>query len=182
MKPKTVTTDFEAPLFKAVGEQFSNARRIGCKFHFKQALRRKLINLDFAADDVQRLMRPGCLDRIRETEKVSIGETLNALRHENEIEDDEKWKSFCDYFSHTWIRGCIPFDTWNVSEQQGNDDELFATNNAMECFNRQLNSSFSSAHPNIFRFIEVIRQISATKLEEIKDIKERGGGRPNRGK
>ena len=105
MEPNTVTTDFEAPLFKAVGEQFPNARRIGCKFHFKQALRRKLINLDFAADDVQRLMRPGCLDRIRETEKVSIGETLNALRHENEIEDDEKWKSLCDYFSHTWIRG-----------------------------------------------------------------------------
>ena len=52
-------------------------------------------------------------------------------------------------------QGLIPFDMWNVSEQQGNDDELFGTNNAMECFNRQLNSSFSSAHPNIFRFIEV---------------------------
>jgi hypothetical protein len=43
VKALTITTDFEKALLKAVKKVFPNAEYIGCQFHFKQAVRRKLI-------------------------------------------------------------------------------------------------------------------------------------------
>ena len=80
-----------------------------------------------------------------------------------------------------WIEGPIPFDVWNVSADfNANEARLCATNNALECFNRQLNSAFPTPRPNIFQFIEAIRNQSTMKVRERKDILERGGRRPCR--
>ncbi len=43
VNPITVTVDFEKAFLKAVKKVFPNAECIGCHFHFKQAVRRKLI-------------------------------------------------------------------------------------------------------------------------------------------
>ena len=43
VKAITITTDLEKALLKAVKKVFPNAENIGCQFHFKQAVRRKLI-------------------------------------------------------------------------------------------------------------------------------------------
>ncbi|EGZ11400.1 hypothetical protein PHYSODRAFT_520525 [Phytophthora sojae] len=60
--PKTVVCDFEQALHVAVKDQFSDSYLIGCLFHWKQAIRRKLIVLRIPADDIKKVMAPGCLD------------------------------------------------------------------------------------------------------------------------
>ena len=55
------------------------------------------------------------------------------------------------------MKGLIPFDVWNVStKEEAVTRKLVETNNALENFNRQLNSSFSASRPSIYQFVEVV--------------------------
>jgi hypothetical protein len=54
--------DFEIAMINAVEEMFPRAEIVGCLFHFKQALRRKLIKLRVPLYQVSFLMIPGVLD------------------------------------------------------------------------------------------------------------------------
>ena len=45
LKPRCIVTDFEMSLVKSVADYFPNAVHVGCDFHIKQALRRKLQKL-----------------------------------------------------------------------------------------------------------------------------------------
>ncbi|KAJ8542628.1 hypothetical protein ON010_g12182 [Phytophthora cinnamomi] len=61
-KPKAVVCAFEQDLHVAVKGQFGDSYLIVCLFHWKQAIRRKLIALRIPADDIKKVMAPGCLD------------------------------------------------------------------------------------------------------------------------
>jgi hypothetical protein len=52
----SVTCDFEKGLLGAVKEQFPEAPVIGCNFHWKQAIRRKLLENHIPVDMVSELM------------------------------------------------------------------------------------------------------------------------------
>ncbi|ETM35290.1 hypothetical protein L914_17774 [Phytophthora nicotianae] len=45
LEPNNVTCDFEVALINAVLEQFPRANLVGCLFHWKQGLRRKMVDL-----------------------------------------------------------------------------------------------------------------------------------------
>ncbi|EGZ11756.1 hypothetical protein PHYSODRAFT_517476, partial [Phytophthora sojae] len=49
LRPAQVVVDFEQALIDAVGENFPTARVIGCFFHWKQAIRRRMIALHLPA-------------------------------------------------------------------------------------------------------------------------------------
>jgi hypothetical protein len=175
--PISFTSDFEVALLNAISEQFLKVARVGCAFHFKQALRHRMIEIRIASEEVRAAMRLEMIGSLRETPKDQMSKAIQDVRaHFSSSENHEKWHQFFEYFAQAWLNGNIPFGTWNITAHDNLClPNLVATNDALENFNRQLNSSFFSPHPNIFRFIEVIRDISNTKLEEIKDIKERGG-------
>ena len=178
----SITSDFELALIKAIGEQFPQSARLGCAFHFKQALRRRLQELGMPLALIANAMRPGMLDSLQHVTRLQFNDAINRLNQLLKRDGETvKWDLFFDYFKRTWVNGHIPFEMWNTTEY---DDELLSrlvsTNNALENFNRQLNSFFASPHPNRFLFIETIRHISVTKVAEIKDIKEYGGARPSR--
>lgn len=60
--PSTIGVDFESALINAVKEVFPNAKLIGCTFHFKQAIRRKMLELGIPKDIVSYCMIPGMVD------------------------------------------------------------------------------------------------------------------------
>jgi hypothetical protein len=65
--------------------------------------------------------------------------------------------------------------TWNVFKaSKGNVESINQTNNALENFNRQLNSCFSNPHPNLFNFIECVRNISIAKAREWWELRQSG--------
>jgi hypothetical protein len=63
---KTKTCDFERALLNAMNEQFpeSETPTVGCLFHFKQALRRKLIGYRIPNEVIHHLMGPNGLINI----------------------------------------------------------------------------------------------------------------------
>jgi hypothetical protein len=62
--PAYIGVDFERAFFTQVANHFSEADLIGCLFHFKQALRRKMINLGIPEEEVKFAMQKGVIDLI----------------------------------------------------------------------------------------------------------------------
>lgn len=62
LDPVTVGVDFESGLINAVQFCFPKARLIGCLFHWKQAIRKKMIKMGFPLEVVSYFMLPGKLD------------------------------------------------------------------------------------------------------------------------
>ncbi|EGZ14737.1 hypothetical protein PHYSODRAFT_333073 [Phytophthora sojae] len=61
--PAHVVCDFEFAMITSVQNQFPESRIVGCLFHSKQALRRKMMKLKITEDEVDLTMREGCIDR-----------------------------------------------------------------------------------------------------------------------
>jgi hypothetical protein len=179
--PDTITTDFERPLLKAIRDQFPNSLWIGCLFNFKQALRRKLVKLQVAEDQISRAMQRGALDRLTQTSLDQIDIAISQIRATvSEGDSKNKWDIFYQYFKDNWLKR-YDFDTWNLCTARSlNVDKKNRTNNALENFNRQLNSKFPTPHPNIFHFIDVIREISCKYVRLISEIKSGNAKAPRR--
>ena len=64
INPAFVGVDFEWAFFSQVTNHFSEAEIIGCLFHFKQALCRKMIKIGIPEDEVKFAMRKGVMDLI----------------------------------------------------------------------------------------------------------------------
>jgi hypothetical protein len=179
--PKTVTCDFEKPLIRAIKEQFPQTVIVGCLFHFKQALRRKLEKLRMPQDTILAAMKRGQLDILTTIDRREIEPTLRHMQKRlAKGVVAEKWNDFFKYFNRVWMTD-YDIETWNISKALDDSiDMRHRTNNALESFNAQINREFSSAHPNVFNFINVIKRISEEKLAEIKNIKDGTSRRPVR--
>jgi hypothetical protein len=125
-------------------------------------------------------MQGGMLDLLRVVPQHGIDATICYLRRKiPEGEHTSKWDLFLDYFCRIWING-YDFELWNESEALAKGiDYSNKTNNCLENLNRQINNQFANAHPNIFTFIEQIRELPIQKVVEVQDIR-RGGKRPCR--
>ncbi|GMF54290.1 unnamed protein product [Phytophthora fragariaefolia] len=62
LEPAIVTCDFERGLMNAVTDQFPLVKIVGCLFHWKQVLRRKMIELRIPQDQIAAALTPGVLD------------------------------------------------------------------------------------------------------------------------
>ena len=173
LNPSTITTDFEKALILACKEQFSKAHLVGCLFHFKQALRRKMKKIGISDEEVSAFMQNQQLNALTTLKKKKIPERIQKMRREIDESDKSKWDEFYKYFDDTWMDDSV-FDVWNNSKARENRVEIQnRTNNALESFNKQLNSEFPAAHPNIFHFIETIKRLSSQKVLEINDKKRK---------
>ncbi|KAG3002601.1 hypothetical protein PC120_g19644 [Phytophthora cactorum] len=56
MTSGSISCDFESALINAVRDQFTETRVIGCLFHWKQAIRRKMVELRFPANQIVEVM------------------------------------------------------------------------------------------------------------------------------
>ncbi|RLN89199.1 hypothetical protein BBJ28_00025969 [Nothophytophthora sp. Chile5] len=62
LEPATVTYDFERGLMNAITEQFPLVKIVGCLFHWKQALRCKMIELRIPLPQISAILMPGVID------------------------------------------------------------------------------------------------------------------------
>lgn len=165
LQPAEVVCDFELGLIKGVQAQFPNAEVIGCLFHFKQALRRKMKKLHIPDREVSVAMAKGVLDILTVIEqdkvegvgiawvKAEIKARCNRLGHHY---SRKKWRSFWVYFRSTWLER-YSVEEWNVNGLEGT--LVARTNNPLERFNRELNAVFKT-HPDMPTFVRTIREIS----------------------
>jgi hypothetical protein len=62
LEPASVTCDFEKGLMNAIIEQFLGVNIVGCLFHWKQALRRKMLELRIARPQIAAALTPDVID------------------------------------------------------------------------------------------------------------------------
>ncbi|POM60737.1 Cleavage induced Hypothetical protein [Phytophthora palmivora] len=149
MHPAEIVRDFEISLIKNVQAQFPNAEVIGCLFHFKQALRRKMKKLCIPDNEVRVAMGKGVLDMLTEGIKSRCGRLGYHY-------SKQKWRSFWVYVKKTWMER-YSVNEWNVHGLEGT--LVVRTNNPLKRFNRELNAAFRT-HPDLPTFVKTIRNIS----------------------
>ena len=139
--PSTLVCDFESALIQAVKEQCPDANIIGCLFHFKQAMRRKLVEMRFTQEEIYAAMQPGALDSLTDTSPELLLTRIEELMILLAKGNINKWKCFFNYVKETWIKRYGP-DTWNVYRLIVEQVQITnRTNNALENLNLQLNEN-----------------------------------------
>ncbi|EGZ16351.1 hypothetical protein PHYSODRAFT_334540 [Phytophthora sojae] len=147
LQPGSVVCDFEAALIDSVTDQFPHARVIGCLFHFKQVIRRRMMKLRIRPQEISIAMEVGVLDMLTVIVPAHVdphginyvSELIMSRCRTEEIEYSAvEWDRFWKYFRRTWIN-IFPVDVWNV---YGMDLGVVSrTNNPLERFNRELNAA-----------------------------------------
>jgi hypothetical protein len=175
-----VTCDFEMGIINAMKDQFKKPV-VGCEFHWKQAVRRKLLALQVPKENISDLMGPdGLIHLLTEIPIADIERKgIPYIRHRyNEGQHKPKFDAFWKYFVDTWMVKYNPED-WNVnaSNSQTNETILNRTNNPLESFNRKLNGYFARRHPTMVQYVSGIRQISLEYSALLLNIR-RGRARP----
>ncbi|KAG3058135.1 hypothetical protein PC121_g14520 [Phytophthora cactorum] len=101
--PRYVTCDFEMGLLNAVRQQYAGVSVAGYLFHWKQALRRKMIDLRIPQETVSHVMTAGVTDVLT---VIPIGEiTEKGISFVRSRVDESghrgKWDTFWRYFERT---------------------------------------------------------------------------------
>lgn len=176
------TCDFEKGLMNAVKSEFK-APVVGCEFHWKQAMRRKLLELGVDKDTISNLMNSNGLINIltgipiAEVESKGIPYIRASF---NEGPHVEKFNTFWKYFKDTWMNQYDPC-VWNVYDSLHNSDTMDSrilnrTNNPLERFNRKLKSNFPARVPTMVQFVTAIKKMSNEYVDQIGRI-QRGTSR-----
>lgn len=176
------TCDFEKGIMNALKNQFDRPI-VGCEFHWKQAIRRKLLDLNIPREKISELMdSKGLLHLLTEIPIEDIeSKGIPYIRDRfNEGQFKPKFDTFWKYFVDTWMIQYNPED-WNI--HRGRNNELMTeavlnrTNNPLESFNRILNGYFPARHPSVVQFVSGIRKLSQDYANELYNIR-RGRSRP----
>jgi hypothetical protein len=179
LKAKTTTCDFERGLHNAVQEHFPDSPLVGCKFHWKQALRRKLIDLRVPKDIISRLVDPDGLINILTVIPIEDIESkgIPYIRaHFDEEGHTSKFDAFWKYFRSQWIHICDP-NSYNINGiLEGETPEgrmINTTKKTLERYNRKLNTAFPHPNPTMIHFVKAIRRISNEYVVTLLRIKNR---------
>ena len=168
INPKTVTCDFEQALMNAVAGIFPFSKIIGCFFHWKQAIRRKLASLKMTNEKeiIDRAMVKNSMDiltviPVNEIKKKGISFVKDNLKDAIlEDNDSEKMDKFWNYFEKYWMSSQKMIDSWNISNFKGNKNVLKRTNNGLERYNLTMKKLFKSGTPSFAQFVNTMRQES----------------------
>jgi hypothetical protein len=188
LKCISFTCDFEQNLITAGKEVFKDTTIIPCYFHWKQALRRKLVDLGIPADVITAIAGDGGhielltvlpVNQILQLGIPYIRQQTAALEAAN-----PRLTQFWDYFVATWLKKYKPED-WNLNKVVAQSAPtavqdfvcINRTNNALERHNRALNERFPNAHPNVMTFVNTIR-LMATEMKNSLDRIQRGMEQP----
>ena len=172
------TCDFEKGLINALKNQFKSKPIIGCEFHWKQAIRRKLKDLNISRDQITALVDArGLLNLLTviPIEDIENKGIPYIREHFDEGQDKPKFDNFWKYFVTTWMTQYNPED-WNIYganhvDVASKDFILNRTNNPLERFNRKLNSCFSNRHPTVVQFMTGIKRLSVCYAKELLNIR-----------
>ena len=171
LEGRSVTCDFEEALIRAITEQFSEADKVLCLFHWKQALRNKLVMLSIPKAIISEFMGPDALINILTVvEEEDIPKAVAYIRaHFDERNYVSHFDAFWRYFMQTWCKKYVVSD-WNISEilkkPDAQDIIVNKTNNGLERLNRELNSLFPNPHPNMVEFVQTIRILTLKKWDQ----------------
>lgn len=175
LKALTVTCDFETALINAVRSNFPEAHIVGCFFHWKQALRKKLRD-DLKIDGklvTDFMAREDLLNSLTVINPENILRGIAYIRkilHPIESQDLTNFNKFWTYFLDYWCNK-DRITTWNVHNLATQKDRdsiaINRTNNSLERFNSEMNQELNGSHPSLLYWITTIKKLSIRRVTEL---------------
>ena len=178
MRPTTISCDFEKALHNAIKIEFPTAIVSGCLFHWKQAIRRKIIDLKFDEPVVDRFMNAISLQTLtvippNEIVKYGIPYVRDIVEHELSENDLKKNEQFWLYFFKYWMSSPSVVCSWNVDHHPLEEKQnLCRTNNGLERYNRSLKEVFNNTTPSLIGFVENLEKETRNQIERINHIRK----------
>ncbi len=167
--PEKITSDFEIGLINAISKVFPSVEIIGCYFHYKQAMKRKLKDLGCSDSDLQFILNLTSLLTV-----IYLDEFGQAFNYIEEILSEKNvnlldiFEKFKDYINIYWAP---KFNYWNISRFPATlIPNLKRTNNCLERYNRRLNSKFPNAHPSIVQLVSTLKDEESYYSQYIRSI------------
>ena len=169
-QPRMVTMDFELAAINAVQQLFPAAEVKGCFFHFTQCIWRKTQEhgLQTAYETIPDV-------------KTTV-KRMSALPLLNPLDVDDAWlvihseapqvpgmEGLIEYFVTTWLDAgvCIyDISIWNLYGVPGD-----RTNNKIEGWHSGLKKLVKKAHPNLYEFVEYLKQDCANAVSTIMHLR-----------
>ena len=177
MQATTYTSDFEQAILSTMKAEFPTGVAVGCLFHWKQAIRRKLVDFHIPKDLISELIGTNGVMNILTA--IPIEEIIPkgipyCRRGFDESRYQDKFNAFWDYFIRTWMIRYNP-RVWNVHSFVSENAKFTLvnrTNNLLERFNRQMNEFFPTPHAPMSRFVETIRKIFEEYVSDLGRIQK----------
>ena len=184
---RNYTSDFEVAIRNACKYQFPEGNHIGCYFHFKQAVLRKMEELKFdsrmSCKVIKEFVRVlELLTIIPIDEIVPYGIPFLRSIFEVDLKDVETalWEQFWKYFKRQWLEVCPP-SSWNIHNVSGKVKEFIdRTNNPCESHNSRYNGKFHTSGRSIplLEWVKITSKESLHWEREMEDIRKGKRKRP----
>lgn len=116
--PEIIVVDYEYALIKALKSQFPGTRILGCFFHFKQAIVRKMMKLGIRQDVAKIYSCKFDFLTVIDRNLVNLGIDYLLEKYSTEC---EKWSEFIEYFKKTFLVKYSP-TLWNIEEEISNQN------------------------------------------------------------
>jgi len=156
--PKTVFADFEKAIHLALLKVWPSISLKGCRFHLAQSWWRKIQTIGLSSEykkntEIGKYLKYFFGLPFLNSNDVSdcFTDYLMAIQPRN-----EKVEIFVDYILETYISNESNFPPFLWAEYSAS---TMRTTNSCEAFHSKFNALFYSAHPNIFVFIDVLKNI-----------------------
>ena len=165
-RPISAMLDFEQSAMNVISECYEGIHIQGCFYHLTQSLYRKVQALGYQtkyADDADFAMMVRMIGALAFVPIADIADVFEELREHTE--NINEMQQLLDYFEDNYIgrvrrRGrVVPLyepHIWNIHNRVEN--ELPRTNNSVEGWHRKMQAAVAADHPNIWRFINVLKR------------------------
>ena len=101
METFVVVSEFEKALLNSIQYQFPESKIVGCYFHFRQALQRKIAKFGIQGGTAELVMEK--LSRLITIDARELDAEIERLEHDVEVACPA-FSHFIVYFKKTWIR------------------------------------------------------------------------------
>lgn len=158
-KPKEVVIDFEVAIHNAVAEMWPESNVIGCRFHLCQAWYRKIQSLGLVNDYNRETNIGKHLKHFFGLQFLNPHEVGDCFAELFDCGDgNSKVVEFQDYLVDNYIgeTALFPPHIWACLSSS-----MARTTNNCESFHSKFNQNFYSSHPNLYDFLEILKNFQA---------------------
>ena len=169
-KPEELVSDFERAIHIGAIKLWPDLKILGCRFHLTQSWFRKIQNLGLACEYKSKESEVGCWLRWSfgllyldpaEVEECFVEDLYST------IPQNAKVVEYADYLVDNYIsqHSAFPPQLWAICS--GTRER---TTNACESFHSHFNSCFYVAHPDIFKFLSILKDIQVYSYIKINSV------------
>ncbi|XP_071083808.1 uncharacterized protein [Haliotis cracherodii] len=164
--PETFQVDFEVAAIRAL--RSSRFRHQWCFFNFSQAIWRKTQELGLAVGYRDNPSGEQWIQRAAALPLLPLQQVQDAwIDSMNQSPDVPNADEFNDYIVTNWVdyEARFPLSLWNHHPTFGQ-----RANNNLEGYHSRLNASLNHRHPNLYRFIDIIKNIDKSEKTKLSQL------------